>query len=319
MPLYDRSEYLAQSINTIADWTISKKIYFFQDNIRDSSCAFSRSKIDRVQMNAINLSKERGIPFEFMRRGEHLGIRKNITRSISESFENSLHLFCVEDDVVVSPSFPDFCLKHLESEEHLIINANRFTSRQDWAEVLVASNYTAKDYSSWYSNIFRTWGWFCSRNIWQDYLPDSKLLMTKEIVQKICHLPPIYINSMKRAAKLCNTYELDSWAVPFQYYLWNTGKKILSPFVNMSSHIGIHGRHFSTSKDIILGSLHYQNQPYYRGPISSKMVDISSNEVSKSREVDEHSYIFGGNKYDKLKKTYYRDAQNLFMEFLPIY
>ena len=171
----------------------------------------------------------------------------------------------------------------------------------------------------WYSNIFRSWGWYCTSSIWEGFNPFSRLEMSDFIANHLSHLPAGYLKSMTGFAEAWNAGLNDSWALPFQFFLWSKGHKILSPCFNMSSHIGANGTHFTNSNTSESKNLHYHYQPVYDGKLSEEMLKIGSAEAAHCREIDELRYIFGttANSYNKFKSLYLREMKNPSMMFFP--
>ena len=129
MPLYDRHTCLHHSLATIGKWKIQIKLFFFQDGLPSNACPDQAGRHSKVRSVASKLCSDLGIPFEYSLRDKHLGLRKNIFNSVSQIFETYRGLFCVEDDVCVSPTFPEFCTHQLTQHHASIINANRFSTR----------------------------------------------------------------------------------------------------------------------------------------------------------------------------------------------
>lgn len=319
MPLYDRYMYLKHSLAVIGRWRIPIKLYFFQDNLPNNAPCIHVDRHSRVKAAALRFCHDLDIPFEYYLRDRHLGLRNNVFTSVSQVLGIYEHVFCVEDDVCVSPAFPDFCIRHLSQQRSLIVNANRFSTRCP-SEILGLNGTLIKDqFSSWRSNIFRSWGWFCSRSVWEGFNPFASLELSDFMIKRLSHLPSQYLELLAGCARAFNAGLNDSWALPFQFFLWSKGCKIISPCFNMSSHIGVNGVNFCDSKIAVSRSLHYQCQPVYDGPLFGEMFDIGSGEVSCSREIDELRYIYSAasTPLDKFKSVYMREMRNPSMFFFP--
>lgn len=320
MPLFDRSVCLQHSLAVLGKWKIPIKLFFFQDGLPKNASFAQADRHSRVQSVASKLCRELDIPFEFCSRNRHLGLRKNVFTSLSEVLEIFQNVFCVEDDVCVSPAFPNFCIQHLKRQRSLIVNSNRFSTRSPQEVIYLDGSIIDNQLSSWYSNIFRSWGWFCTRSVWKDFDPFTHLEMSKHTTKALSHLPAQYLNLMAGYAKACNAGVNDSWALPFQFFLWGKSQKILSPCFNMSTHIGINGSHFSNSNISVSKNLHFHYQPVYDGQISSEMLNIGSTEIARCREIDEIYFVFGAAKssLEKFKDVYRREMINSSMMFFPL-
>lgn len=319
MPLYDRHICLQHSLAMLGKWKIPIKLYFFQDGLPNNASCSQADRHSRVKSVASQLCRDLGIPFEYSSRDRHLGLRNNVFTSVSQLFEIFQHVFCVEDDVCVSPAFPNYCVQHLTQQRSLIVNANRFSTRSPQEVVGLNGAIIDNQLSSWYSNIFRSWGWFCTRSVWEGFNPFTRLDMSDYITKRLSHLPAQYLKLMAGYAKACNAGLNDSWAFPFQFFLWSKGQKILSPCFNMSTHIGVNGSHFSNSNISISKNLHYHYQPVYDGQLSAEMLDIGSTDVANYREIDEIRFIFGAaeSSFNKFKSVYLREMRNSSMIFFP--
>ena len=128
MPLYDRYICLQYSLAMLGRWRSPIKIYFFQDGLPSNASCYQADQYLLVKVVATQVCRDLGIPFEYSFRDRHLGLRNNVFTSVSQVFENYECLFCVEDDVCVSPSFPEFCIGHLQHKTPLVVNANRFST-----------------------------------------------------------------------------------------------------------------------------------------------------------------------------------------------
>lgn len=286
MPLFTRHQYLKKSLREIASWDCSIVIHFFQD-IPPKNKANTRTNqaIEKTKTEALELSNTHHLHAVFQRNNEHKGCCKNVSDAITKAFEMVDFIYCIEDDVLVSPSFYEYteaCKNNINYDEHDIFNSNRFTAQKTWQ-----TQGTKAQKTSFKSSIFRCWGWACHKKAWENIFEITHYNQTAiELNPRLFSKVPLFIqHNWDQLIINLNNHSLDSWATRFQIEIWKKKLKCINPYINMSTHIGTEGTHYKK------GWNHHSYLPYYSGQIHREMLDIENN-IEIENFVDEIKYIY---------------------------
>ena len=213
-----------------------RDIYVFCDGPKNA--ADSRAQ-DEIRRHSENFPVGFNVYRNFQPR--NLGLRAGVTAGIDWVFETEEMVIILEDDIVATDQFFQFC------EDALI--RYQFTTK-----IQQISGYNPMGRSC--LNIFfprrhllssRTdsWGWATWRNRWTGFrlatsLPDANV--------KPSWAPPWIYRELRRGHELALVGSLDSWAYSWAYYTIGQSRLSLVPLANTVNNIGF-GRKATHTKN----------------------------------------------------------------------
>lgn len=176
-------------------------------------------------INSINsICASENVEFTYLHQNSNLGLRNAILAAVDWFFSNEPEGYILEDDLVLSEKFFDFCQEYknalLENKRCLIISGNQFER-----------NLPQGIYLSEYPFI---WGWFTNAANWTI----CKKLITGTYIGKRQHLPHRVKNFWEMGNWKARTGLVNSWAIPLAHGFRNYEFYCLLPSTNMVSNIG---------------------------------------------------------------------------------
>lgn len=174
-------------------------------------------------------------------RDHNLGLKNNVIDSVSVALSKSRYVIVLEDDCIPSLAFFQFVEANLG-----ILDGIKTGS--------ISGSYFGPQHKMTRRTVFRSkrfgsWGWATSSDVWQRFVESSKaktldLGKYRSLVKKD---PVFYRYEYHRMFKRIDS--LDSWAIPFDFFLRGSGLKTLRLNRNLIENIGfgIDGTH-TTSK-----------------------------------------------------------------------
>lgn len=177
---------------------------------------------------------------------ENLGCKQAVTKAVSWFFEHVEQGIILEDDCIPNKDFFDYSTTLLNKYR----NDTRFFSIS--GSNLVDHKDPGSDY--FFMRVASSWGWATWRRVWIQYLNFDLNNVSVEDAKKL-------VNNFFHDANACKLYlpffetaregRIDSWAVPFAFFIFfNNGLNIF-PRMNLISNIGVEGTHYNGSTSIL--------------------------------------------------------------------
>lgn len=161
----------------------------------------------------------------------HQGLRGNVIQSVSTAFETVERLLVLEDDCQIGESTISFFNWGFnELERNPIAGA---LSGSYFGRAIKDTAYLGRRFSSW--------GWGTEKAIWSEFLHSRYLDMSApELSLEILRLserdPRPYRWEYQRISKKLSS--LDSWAIPFDFFLRSRNLRTIKPAVNQIRNVG---------------------------------------------------------------------------------
>ena len=229
---FNRVEELEQTLSSIAANPNLENYKFFL------SVDGPRNASDKAAVNKCKDAMERFAStvknVETMFSKENLGLRSNVMQSVSQAFQSVDSLVILEDDCLVGPSALEFFNWALDAVEHLpcvgAISGTYFGSEEQNGTFLARR--------------FNSWGWAVRREIWENFASHSfsPVPMSQNSVRLAYFLrkdPLPYLYEYLKIKR--NLRKLDSWAIPFDFFLRSHGLVTMKPLKNQIRNIGFNG------------------------------------------------------------------------------
>ncbi len=189
-----------------------------------AGCAASRKLIDTIDWPCdirLNYSEQ------------NLGCRRRISSGISWVFSQFEEAIFVEDDCIPDPSFFKFCQEMLA-----------YYRNDDRVRAISGDNFQfgkrVSPYSYYFSLIPHCWGWASWRRAWEYNDVDMLGWPAAEATDFPRQLLPsdkaVWFN--RKAFSEAYRRKLDSWAIPWEFSIWQSGGLAVLPEVNLVTNIG---------------------------------------------------------------------------------
>jgi hypothetical protein len=206
----------------------SSPLYLFVDGPRDCN---DNKMIQEVQ-NVIE-SKLINVRFDLIQREINLGLSRSLIEGISKILNIHDKVIVLEDDLVVSPKFIEFCNEGLVHYEMDL----KVASIQGYSKEL---NYDKHD--TYFLRGADCWGWATWKNRWQEFQEDADKLY-QEIhasgLEKVFDVGGAYpyTNMLIRQAR----GKLDSWAIRWHASMFLSNRLSLYPTTTLVDNLGRDG------------------------------------------------------------------------------
>lgn len=228
---YKRYEYLEETLELLIRQNFDE-IFIAVDGAKSEADRKSQQPL----LNYILNIQERYPSIKVWRREYNLGIAASVITAIDWFFYHVESGIIIEDDLVLSKTFLDFCQLSLD----------KFASNSKvW--IISGSRFLPGDSSDvQYSNYPIIWGWATWRNRWEEVrkiYPSQKILRKKFIWSKVYFF--WYIGTLRVL-----TLRIDTWDIPLAYMMWEQGALCVIPPFNLVSNRGFDSFAVHTKENI---------------------------------------------------------------------
>jgi len=164
----------------------------------------------------------------------NLGLKKRIVSGLNWVFEQEDQAIILEDDLVIDPSFFQFCDNLLGK----YANDDRILS-------IVGSNFSTHRATSKYSYTFshytHSWGWATWKRSWKLYDNKMETWPTQKSTQWLFNLLNSRLSAWywTRVFSLISRQVIDSWAYYWTYTSFSNNMLNIVPSINLVKNIGI--------------------------------------------------------------------------------
>jgi hypothetical protein len=236
---YNRPKHLKKLLQSILRNQISRnlEIFIFIDGLKEHENGEANA---RTLEEAINFQKSHGHT-QIVRRKANLGLSSSIISGINEIFEIKEHIIVLEDDLVCSNYFLDFCLEGLSEFENVDEVASIHGYLPPLNRIFESPNFLRGA---------DCWGWASWKNRWQSVEWDSKKLLKQLEEQNLLFefdfggkFP--FSTMLKQQAD----QEIDSWAIRWHASMFLQSRLTLYPNYSLIGNEGFDnsGTHGKTS------------------------------------------------------------------------
>jgi hypothetical protein len=166
-------------------------------------------------------------------RDSNLGCKRAVSSGISWFFEQEEEGIILEDDVLPSPSFFQFCdglLERYRSDPRVMhISADYFAG----TDVEIPTSYVFSRYT-------HIWGWASWRRAWSLYDPDIKSWpsIRASASSRVLDGPPQQRAYWTRVFDMVHAGAIDTWDYQWQFCCWNHQGLAAVPSVNLARNVG---------------------------------------------------------------------------------
>lgn len=227
---FNRPHHLGRLLDSLLDNPQFNKspLYLFVDGPRDAN---DEKKIEEVR--EVIKSKLMNVTYDLIQQEINLGLSGSIIKGISKILTIHKTVIVLEDDLVVSPKFIEFCNRGLDFYEEDL----RVASIQGYSKEL---NYDKDD--TYFLKGADCWGWATWKNRWEEFEEDAEKLYQRiralglEKVFDVGGAYP-YTNMLERQA----SGKLDSWAIRWHASMFLSNRLSLYPAVTLVDNLGRDG------------------------------------------------------------------------------
>lgn len=227
---WNRPEKVAQALPPVLAYGPSY-LYVAVDGPRDEN---PRDVELIAETNALISELVPGREIEVWNNPLNRGLRGNVMSSVSKFFE--LHTFGIilEDDVVASESFFEFCEELCErySED------SKVGSISGSSHLPISSNLHSDFYFSRFQHV---WGFATWRETWLDFLSFSKgagWATTAEILGYWPNASPVFVDHWKKRINAELSGESDTWSAMWNRFTFARDRLCVVPKFSLTSNIG---------------------------------------------------------------------------------
>ena len=227
---FNRPEHLRKCLDSLRKnkVAINTEFRIFVDGPRNEGDLLKRNLIEKLLEE---YKQHLSIKVSFAE--ENLGLAKSIIAGLNEVFSNSDRAIIVEDDLISSPFFLDFCNSGL----------NLFEANQSVASIHGFSyKFNNLETTPYFIKGADCWGWATWKNRWELFEENADILI-RELERR--HLKRKfdldgaypYFNMLLRQSR----GEVDSWAIRWHASMFLANKLTLYPNQTLINNIGIDG------------------------------------------------------------------------------
>ena len=172
---------------------------------------------------------------------ENLGCALRVVTGLNEVFETCDKAIIIEDDIIVSPAFFDFCttmLHHFQDDDKIMT----INGTNSWI------NFKEKECDAFLSNSLSVWGWATWKRSWKKY--QFKPTFDEQTVQNQLKT---YFNNPFREALILHSFRhklferTNDWGFQLALAMYTSNAYALTPSENYIQNIGFgqEGTHFT--------------------------------------------------------------------------
>ena len=261
------AESLKAYLHIIASSTTD--IYIYNDGYCENPSV--NSQIDQTKELIVNTSKQfPHIHHCFNFNEISSGCKDGVTNAISWFFSSVDEGIIIEDDIIMHPSFPEYCTyqKSLVPELSLV-SAYSFPTRVS---------------SSRLSRHAYIWGWFTNRNTWDRYrknINEERVLSLLNRINDYDKRYHPYIHYICNQVRLVNKGLIDTWDYQLSFMMLDYNLYSVVPPRPLSTNIGFtQSATHTLFKPRHIKPLNYSNLEYDVNPIS--LCKVSDHYVYKT-------------------------------------
>lgn len=227
---FNRPDHLRKCLDSLQNNKEAKatEFWIFVDGPRNEEDLFKRNLIKKLLIEYKQFLKIR-ITFA----EKNLGLAKSIISGLHEVFSFSDRAIIVEDDLITSQFFLDFCNSGLDL----------FESNQNVASIHGFSyKFKSLESAPYFIKGADCWGWATWKNRWELFEENSETLireLEKRHLKRKFNLDGSYpyFNMLSRQSR----GEIDSWAIRWHASMFLANKLTLYPNQTLINNIGIDG------------------------------------------------------------------------------
>lgn len=168
---------------------------------------------------------------------ENLGCRQSVFMSVSKFLDHYNFGVIVEDDILITKKFLEFTLdiRELNLRKSNVWHINSWTPIQ----------FGETDVESWQSSYISSWGWATWRNRWEQFNPTNFSTYVGEFEERMNEVSRAYafpkrvLRYWSEVLGAAREKGVDSWAYPWQVYIWLNRGFAVTPNVRLSWNFGI--------------------------------------------------------------------------------
>ncbi|MBS1917784.1 MAG: glycosyltransferase family 2 protein [Bacteroidetes bacterium] len=223
-PLHTRQTLEALSKNFLAE---ESTLYIFSDGPKNGAQTEDQKKIQEVR-NTIR-SKEWCKKVHLIERPDNIGLAASVIKGVSEIINQFGKIIVLEDDLVTSPYFLDYCNSGLElyKNEKNVYSINSFMFPVDFKtkkETFLCPLATS------------SWGWATWQDRWiffKDTVMDKDIIMNDDFIRDKFNFGGIKYSDMIE--------NVNSWAIKWYYSVFIRNGLGLFPTQSLVRNIGFDG------------------------------------------------------------------------------
>ena len=225
---WNRPNHLRKSYQAIVKAGI-KEIFIYNDGFSKNEEVNNKIYLTRKLIKDLAI-QNKSISHEILFSNENsLGCKNGVYKAITWFFKNNERGLIIEDDIIISKKFPEFC-SHYFSQS----NAIKFIS---------ASTYGIKPSNSRNHRISRhayIWGWATTSSLWEKYniFIDEKRIEKVLSKSKKDKIYSKYIKFICNQCNLTNKGIIDTWDYQLSFLLLEQNFINLVPNKSLAENIG---------------------------------------------------------------------------------
>jgi hypothetical protein len=247
---YNRPDLVKKSIIKLAKIR-TNKIYIWSDGPKKNVDDINKCKA--VKKIILNTKFNSNVKYFFNKK--NLGCKYSISKAISWMFEKERSGIILEDDMIPSSDFFEFCdygLKKYRNNNKvmMISGTNYMGSGKDSDEYFFSSHYLI-------------WGWATWKNAWKKYDVEMKGWKDRKIRNYIkrYNTPEVYRFLSNRFDQLHKDYK-DTWDIQWYFTCVKHRWLSMTPKANLVTNIGVKGTHSHNYYDTLylkVGKINFNN------------------------------------------------------------
>ena len=225
---WNRPNHLRKSYQAIVKAGI-KEIFIYNDGFSKNEEVNNKIYLTRKLIKDL-ATQNKSISHEILFSNENsLGCKNGVYKAITWFFKNNERGLIIEDDIIISKKFPEFCSHYFKKS-----NERKFIS---------ASNYGIKPSNNSNHRISRhayIWGWATTSALWEKYnmFIDEKRIQKVLSTNKKDKIYSKYIKFICNKWKLNNKGIIDTWDYQLSFLLLEQNIINLVPSKSLAENIG---------------------------------------------------------------------------------
>ena len=220
------------------------KIYIHIDGPRPENIDDQQAQ-NQINLIVSNLVYDPSVSSIYLKRNIlNRGCKYGVYEAITWAFSKEDSLIILEDDVVPSGIFFDYCNRML----------TRYRNNES-ISMISGVNFGKVQKTSYKTNIFSTWGWATWRDRWSDF--DLELRSFNEDAFDWPQIRSLqnrgYVEYWRTIIKLCRAGKLDTWDYQWVAHNWQKNRCSINPAVSLVENVGYgeHATHTKNRNDVL--------------------------------------------------------------------
>jgi hypothetical protein len=268
---YNRLQYVKKTLPKLQSFNI-KKLYIAIDGPKDKNDEIKCKRVEKF-VKKLNFT----FPVIYRIRKKNLGCKYGIADSIDWFFKHEKQGIILEDDIICSEDFINFCdlmlKKYKQNKNIMMIGGTNY------------GKFINNSSKFFFSKHFLFWGWATWRAAWKKYDVEMLKWQNNKIHQKF--KKKFSFDEFEFLKKKFNAFYLnykDTWDIQWYFACINNDGFSVVPETNLVTNIGVHGTHSNSIYDSLflkIGKFNFNDITFPKKINRSTLYDSKIYELCK--------------------------------------